>query len=293
MRKSFIEDERYFLDTDTREFTIALAHRAGDLLRSILERGLDASRTRAKMGHFDIVTEADLASERLILEALRAQFPAHAIHAEESAGGGLPDAEWVWLVDPVDGTTNFAHGLPIFAVNLALAHRGAPVLGVTHQPSTGCTYWAELGGGAWLRCAGRDRRLAVSATAELNGALLATGFIHGRVHEPKSNRAEFWALDAQAQAVRRLGSAAMIMAWIAAGNLEGYWEAGLKPWDVAAGWLLVAEAGGRVTEYDGAAMRLDSPTMIASNGRPGIHGGISATIAQVRAEAERAPSEPF
>ncbi len=281
------------MDTTTREFAIALAHQAGDLLRSILERGLDASRTRTKQGHFDIVTEADLASERLILDALRARFPAHAIHAEESAGGGLPAAEWVWLVDPVDGTTNFSHGLPIFAVNLALAWHGAPVLGVTHHPATGCTFWAELGGGAWLRCDGRDRRLAVSATPELERALLATGFIHGRAQGPGSNRAEFWALDAQAQSVRRLGSAALVMAWIAAGNLEGYWEAGLKPWDLAAGWLLVTEAGGRVTEYDGAAMRLDSPTMIASNGQSGIHDGISATVVRVKAEEKRLFSESY
>jgi myo-inositol-1(or 4)-monophosphatase len=139
---------------EIREFAIDLACRAGDLLRDYRQRGLVDDTIRSKTGHFDIVTEADLASERLILAALRSSFPGHGIHAEESANGVLPDAEWLWLVDPVDGTTNYAHGLPIFAVNLTLAYRGEPVLGVTHDPSSGRTYWAERGGGAWVRVAG-------------------------------------------------------------------------------------------------------------------------------------------
>ena len=266
-----------------REYAIELALQAGDLLRTILARGLDSSRTWAKAGHYDIVTEADLASEQLILNALRAAFPAHAIYAEESAGGKLPEADWLWLVDPVDGTTNYAHGLPVYAVNLALAHRGRPVLGVTHYPAGGQTFWAEAGGGAWLRDAsGADSRISVSAVSELNRSLLATGFIHGRIKGPDRSREVFWALDDRTQSVRRLGSAAMVLAWVAAGHLEAYWEAGLKPWDMAAGWLVVLEAGGRVTEYDGSPIRLDSPTLIASNGSPKIHEGIMRTIAQVQ-----------
>ncbi len=271
------------MDHTTREYAIALAVRAGDLLRQILARGLDGNRTRAKAGHFDIVTEADFASEQLILDALHAAFPAHAIYAEESADGGLPEAEWLWLVDPVDGTTNYSHGLPIYAVNLALAHRRQPVLGVTHCPACGQTFWAERDGGAWVRDAsGADSRITVSAVQELNRSLLATGFIHGRVKGPDRSREIFWALDDRSQSVRRLGSAAMVLAWVAAGHLDGYWEAGLKPWDMAAGWLLVAEAGGRVTGYDGSPMRLDSSTLIASNGSPGIHDEIMRTIAQVQ-----------
>ncbi|MCX7668508.1 MAG: inositol monophosphatase, partial [Anaerolineae bacterium] len=172
-----------------REFAIELAVRAGDLLRQILARGLDGNRTRAKAGHFDIVTEADFASEQLILNALRAAFPSHAIYAEESADGGLPAAEWLWLVDPVDGTTNYSHGLPIYAVNLALAHWGRPVLGVTHFPAGRQTFWAEQGGGAWLRDgSGTDSRTTVSAVSELNRSLLATGFIHGRIKGPDKSR---------------------------------------------------------------------------------------------------------
>ncbi|MGQ9489385.1 MAG: inositol monophosphatase family protein [Anaerolineae bacterium] len=271
------------MEPNIREFAIALAERAGELLLQILARGLDEERTRTKAGHFDIVTEADLASEQLILDALRAAFPAHAIYAEESAEGGLPAAEWLWLVDPVDGTTNYSHGLPIYAVNLALAHRGLPILGITHDPANRQTFWAERGGGAWLRNAsGADRRLAVSTVAELSHSLLATGFIHGRVKGRDRSRDVFWALDDRTQSVRRLGSAAMALAWVAAGHLDAYWEAGLKPWDMAAGWLLVAEAGGRVTQYDGSPVRLDSPTLIASNGQPGIHDEIMLTIAQVQ-----------
>lgn len=270
------------MEPTIREFAIALAEQAGELLRQILARGLDGERTRAKAGHFDIVTEADFASEQLILDALRTAFPAHAIYAEESADGGLPAAEWLWLVDPVDGTTNYSHGLPIYAVNLALAHRGLPILGITHDPAGRQTFWAERGGGAWLRNAcGADRRLAVSTVAELSRSLLATGFIHGRVKGRDKSREVFWALDDRTQSVRRLGSAAMVLAWVAAGHLDAYWEAGLKPWDMAAGWLLVAEAGGRVTQYDGSPVRLDSPTLIASNGQPGIHDEIMLTIAQV------------
>lgn len=266
-----------------REFAIDLAHRAGDLLQDYRQRGLADDKIRPKAGHFDIVTEADLASERLILGALRSSFPGHGIHSEESADGVLPDAEWLWLVDPVDGTTNYAHGLPIFAVNLALAHRGQPLLGVTHDPSAGRTYWAESGGGAWTRVAGEDRRIKVSSTLSVERALLSTGFIAGRREGDDHNRVEFATLDLKAQSVRRLGSAAMALAWVAAGLLEGYWESGLKPWDYAAGWVLVFEAGGKITQYNGAPMRLDGRSLIASNGQPGIHDVVRETIAAVQA----------
>lgn len=269
------------LNPETREFAIDLARRAGDLLLNTLARGLDNGRTRAKAGHYDIVTEADEASERLLVAALRSRFPDHCIHAEESAAREIPAGEWLWLIDPVDGTTNFAHGLPVFAVNLALAHHGTPVLAVTHDPSADRTYWAEQDGGAWVRAGGHDQRLHVSAVNDLTSALLSTGFIANRVQGADRNRAEFSALDLKSQAVRRFGSAAIIMAWVAAGHLEAYWEAGLKPWDLAAGWLLITEAGGRVTDYDNGPMRLNSPHMIASNGQPGVHTEIMTTLAEI------------
>jgi myo-inositol-1(or 4)-monophosphatase len=269
---------------NTREFAIALAHRAGELLLDFRREGLAEGSIQQKTSHFDIVTEADVASERLVLDAIRSAFPEHGFYGEESASGKLPDAEWYWLVDPIDGTTNFAHGLPIFAVNLALVHRDAPVLAVTHDPSAHHTYWAEAGGGAWLRASGADQRLAVSSVSVLERALLSTGFLATRKENPYHNRAEFNALDLRSQSVRRLGSAALAIAWVAAGWLDAYWEQKLKPWDWVPGWLMVAEAGGRVTEHNNAAARLNSQSLLASNGQRGIHEEILETLATVSRE---------
>ena len=180
---------------NTREFAIALAQQAGELLLDYRRRGLAEDTIRTKTGHFDIVTEADVASERLIFSAIREAFPDHGFHGEESAGHRLPAESWFWVVDPLDGTTNFAHGLPIYGVNMALIHDGLPVLGVTCDPSSGRTYWAERGGGAWVRFGGQDTRLSVSTIANLDRALLSTGFIAGRKLDPSHNRAEFTALD--------------------------------------------------------------------------------------------------
>lgn len=267
---------------NTREFTIALAQRAGDLLLDYRRRGLSEDTIRFKSGHFDIVTEADVASERLIFGAVHEAFPDHGFHGEESANGRLPDEPWYWVVDPLDGTTNFAHGLPIFGVNIALIHHGIPVLSVTRDPSAGRTYWAERGGGAWVRHDGTDRQLNVSAVTALERSLLSTGFIAGRRLDPAHNRAEFAALDLRSQSVRRLGSAALALAWVAAGLLEAYWEERLKPWDWVPGWLLITEAGGRVSEYTGVAVTPASVGIVASNGQPGIHDEILTTIADIR-----------
>ncbi len=141
----------------------------------IRERGLNQETIRQKLGHFDIVTEADLASERFILSELRAAFPHYGIISEETSQR-FSDAEWVWIVDPLDGTTNFAHGLPIYGVNIALAHDGYPVLGVTHEPANNRTYWAVRGQGAWRQEGNTETRLHVSGVNELRSAILATGF---------------------------------------------------------------------------------------------------------------------
>ncbi len=267
---------------NTREFAIALAQRAGELLLDYRRRGLPEDTIRAKTGHFDIVTEADVASERLIFGAIREAFPDHGFHGEESANHRLPDEPWFWVVDPLDGTTNYAHGVPIFGVNMALIHGDIPVLAVTHDPSSARTYWAERGGGAWVRDGGQDTRLAVSPTATLDRALLATGFVSGRKINPSHNRAEFTALDLRSQSVRRLGSAALTLAWVASGLLEAYWEEQLKPWDWFPGWLLIAEAGGHLSDYSGATVGPASVSLIASNGQSGIHNEILETIANAR-----------
>jgi myo-inositol-1(or 4)-monophosphatase len=271
------------------DFAIHLAEQAGQMLMGYQRSGLSADQIRIKSSQADLATEADLSSERLILGAIRARFPSHDLFSEESASGAPPDVEWLWLVDPLDGTTNFTHRLPIFAVNLALARRGEVVLAVTHDPAAGRTYWAEAGNGAWVRTGSQDNPLHVSATDALQHSLLATGFPYDRATNPDDNVAEFVALDRRCQAVRRLGSSALAAAWVAAGTLDGYWEAGIKPWDTAAGSLLVREAGGMISDYRGQPWQLASRNILVSNGLPGVHGAILETIAETRRPIDGAP----
>ncbi|MCX6030483.1 MAG: inositol monophosphatase family protein [Chloroflexi bacterium] len=268
-------------------FAIDLACRAGELTLGYQRRGFAEDEIRTKLNHVDLLTEADLASDRLITEAIRAQYPEHAIYSEESANGSLPDAEWLWIVDPVDGTTNFAHGAPLYGVNIGLAHNGVPLLGVTCDPSAGRVYWAERGRGAWMRQNGSERRLSVSQTSELRRCLLATGFPPSRLSTADNNLAEFGALELQVHGVRRLGAASIDLAWVADGILDGYWEARLKAWDWLPGYLLVTEAGGRVSDYAGNPWQLTSHTMIASNGQPAVHAALMEEIARARATVTR------
>jgi myo-inositol-1(or 4)-monophosphatase len=271
------------LDNAHLDFAIDLAQRAGDILLGIRERGLNPESIHTKLGHFDIVTEADLASERFILSELKAAYPGYGIISEET-NKQFSDAEWTWIVDPLDGTTNYSHGLPIYGVNIALAHHGYPVLGVTHEPANNRTYWAARGRGAWARNGNGETRLAVSKIDELKRAVLATGFQYSRMDAGRARHSEFAILDNQTQSVRRLGAASMTMVWVASGNLEAYWETGLKPWDFAPGWVMVDEAGGRLIEYDGAPATLTSATLIISNSQPAIDNAIMAAVAQVAAE---------
>ncbi len=265
-----------------REFAIDLARLAGALLLDFHHKAVTSHDFNTKSSPVDLVTAADVASDALITAAIRAAFPAHDIYSEESASGPLPQVEWLWVIDPLDGTTNFAHRVPFFGVNIALAHHGVTVLGVTFEPLTGQVFWAEQGRGAWLRRDGQEQPIRVSATAELSRSLLTTGFPTDRRTNPDNNLAEFNALERRSHGVRRQGSAALELAWVAAGIVEAFWHPRLKPWDAAPGWLLIQEAGGRVTEYDGRPWRLDSPTMVASNGQPGVHAAIIETIAAAR-----------
>lgn len=251
-----------------REFAIETALRAGAILRDVHRRG--PQRIASKSSRIDLVTEADLASERLIVEAIRTRCPEHGIFAEESAAG-VPLEETFWLIDPLDGTTNFAHGFPCFAVSLALQEAGEIVLGVVYDPLREECYWAERGGGAWLRYAGSDRALKVSSTAELGQSLLATGFSYQRAATADNNLLEFNYFLPKVQGIRRAGAATLDMAYLAAGILDGYWEARLSPWDWAAGALLVEEAGGKVCDYDGRPWHVGCPNIIASNGQPALH----------------------
>lgn len=271
------------MDNAHLDFAIDLAQRAGDILLGIHERGLNPESIQNKLGHFDVVTEADLASERFILSELKAAYPGYGIISEET-NKGFSDAEWTWIVDPLDGTTNYSHGLPIYGVNIALAHFGYPLLGVTYEPANNRTYWAMRERGAWMRNGNWETRLAVSKIDELKRAVLATGFQYSRIDAGRARHTEFAILDNLTQSVRRLGAASMTMVWVAAGNLEAYWETGLKPWDFAPGWVMVDEAGGRLIEYDGTPAKLTSGTLIISNGQPSIEAAIMETVAKVAAE---------
>ncbi|HZB46152.1 MAG TPA: inositol monophosphatase family protein [Pyrinomonadaceae bacterium] len=240
-------------------FAIQTAREAGRVLAEKFGRV-----TITHKGDIDIVTEADLAAERLIVERVRSYHPRHAVLAEEAGeviavGGG--EAEYKWIVDPLDGTTNYAHGYPVFCVSIALEHEGEIVVGVVYDPLRDEVFAAERGEGATLN----GRRMRVSDTAELNRALLCTGFPYD-VRQRSQFARHFAAFIMHAQSVRRDGAAALDLAYVAAGRFEGFWEEGLRPWDVAAGTLLVREAGGRVTHYDGAPFRVYTPPILATNG---------------------------
>ena len=230
-------------------------------------------------GEVDLVTEADGEAEETIVSLLRETFPRHAILAEERGGDGM-ESPYRWIIDPLDGTTNFAHGFPWFAVSIALEHAGEVVLGVVYNPFHRELFCAEKGRGAYLN----DVQLRVSQTRCLDQALLATGFPYDRKQSPVNNYDHFVNFQQSAQACRRAGAAALDLAYTAAGRLDGYWEMKLKPWDVAAGKLLVEEAGGRVSDFSDNPLALCGQEILASNnlihremiavlrkgGRPGI-----------------------
>jgi myo-inositol-1(or 4)-monophosphatase len=271
--------------TEYAQFALELAGDSGRLLRRYLDRGLNRGTVQTKRGHYDLVTAADVAAEELIRRRVAERFPSHVLFGEESAVGKPPQQGLAWVVDPVDGTSNYAHGLPLFVVNLALCREGTPLVAVSHDPMSGRSYWAERGVGAWVRNRGRDHPIHVSGNEELSRCLLGTGFAYERHVNPDHNVPEFLALDSRTQSVRRLGTAALALAWVSAGMLDAYWEAGLKPWDLAAGWLLVEEAGGKVTDYLGDPVSLNSATLLASNGHPRVHGEILDTLASCRVAA--------
>jgi myo-inositol-1(or 4)-monophosphatase len=254
-----------------REVAVAAARRAGALLRA---RAGAARTVSAKSSPINLVTEVDRQAEALIVETIRARFPHHAVLGEE--GGAEGRGSHRWIIDPIDGTTNFVHGLPLFSVSIALEVEGRVQTGVVYDPSLDECFVAERGAGAYLG----ERRLAVSATTTLGASLLATGFPYDVRETADNNLAEYAAFTRQNRSVRELGSAAITLAAVAAGRLDGYWELVLGPWDVAAGWLLVEEAGGRVTDLRGGPLDLAAPAGVASNGR--IHEEILRALAAVR-----------
>src|SRR5262245_60878939 len=262
-----------------RDVAVDTARRAGALLLGQLggERHVEY-----KTGPTNLVTDMDRRAESLIVEALRAAYPAHAILTEE-AGDLAGTSSERWIVDPLDGTTNYAHGIPVFAVSIALVVEGRPRVGVVYDPARDECFVAERGRGAELN----GRALRVSAVPVLDASVVATGFAYTIRQGRDTNLPEHDAFSIRSQAVRAIGSAALSLAWVAAGRLDGFWELVLGPWDVAAGALLIEEAGGRVTDLGGGPLDLAAPRTVASNGS--IHSEMLAVLAAGQARGHRAP----
>jgi myo-inositol-1(or 4)-monophosphatase len=235
---------------------VEIARAAGELLLTFFER-----RVRIEYkGDVDLITEADRASEKLIVERLRQHFPTDSIVAEEG-GGKEQESEYRWYVDPLDGTTNFAHGFPVWCVSIGLERNGEGLAGVVYDPTREELFTAEKGRGALLN----GHPISVSKTPELSQALVATGFPTRKRHK-SPNIHFYYQVNMRSHGVRRAGSAALDLAYVAAGRMDAFWEFGLNPWDVAAGALLLREAGGRITDMKGQPHTLSSPHLLASNG---------------------------
>jgi myo-inositol-1(or 4)-monophosphatase len=250
---------------------IEAARAAGDLLRRELRQ---PRRIAFKGTPTNLVTEMDARAESMIVRMLHGAFPDDAILAEEGGSQGGRSGRR-WIIDPLDGTTNYAHGVPVYAVSIALERDARVALGVIFDPNQGELFTAERGGGAFVN----EARLAVSATETLDASLLATGFPYNVRETSDNNFIQYTTFSLRSQGVRRMGSAVIYLAYVAAGRLDGYWELRLGAWDAAAGSLMVEEAGGRVTDIMGAPLDLDAPSIVASNGR--IHEAMLLTLREV------------
>jgi myo-inositol-1(or 4)-monophosphatase len=231
-----------------------LIYRAGDNLDHL---------TVTKKSHADYVSEVDRAAERIIIEALREAYPNHAILAEESGAQG--QSEYVWIIDPLDGTTNFLHGVPQYAVSIGLQHNGVLTQAVIYDPTKNDLFTATRGRGAFLN----DKRLRVSKRREMSDALIGTGFPYSNFEHVDSYMDIMRDVMQKSAGLRRAGAASLDLAWTAAGRYDGFFETGLKPWDLAAGALLITEAGGMVSDLHGSDTYIKSGHICAGN--PDIH----------------------
>lgn len=255
------------------EIATEAALAAGEVLQGYLGKVEDATTQKGRPG--DLVTIADKASEAVIIEILQRHLSDHAILAEESGKLGNLESQYLWIIDPLDGTTNYAHQYPFFAVSIGLSIAGVPEVGVIFDPVHQELFRAARGLGAT-----KNRRpIQVSQTAQLRDSLLVTGFAYDRRETTDNNYAEFCHLTHLTQGVRRSGSAALDLAHVACGRLDGYWERGISPWDIAAGVILLEEAGGKVTAYDGNPLMIESGRILATNGK--IHHALSQELEQL------------
>jgi myo-inositol-1(or 4)-monophosphatase len=252
---------------DVLDFVVATARKAGALIRKSA-----GNRPRVEhKGAINLVTDTDRESEELIVNALRARFPSHEIIAEERARlyGKVPSK---WYVDPLDGTTNFSHGYPVFAVSIGYEVEGQLVLGVVYDPMRGELFHAVRGGGAFLN----REPIRVSDIGDLDKSFLSTGFPYDIRSEPEPVCSEFRRFVLKAQAVRRDGAATLDMCYLACGRFDGFWERKLAPWDTAAGQVIIEEAGGLVTDFEGKPHQPGSPTVLTTNRL--IHDAMRAVL---------------
>lgn len=275
---------------DLYEGISKIARKAGEIPREHYQRASTTTIANNLKGQIDLVTEADRETEKMIVEILKRAYPQYGIIGEEG-GSYTPDPAptHFWFVDPIDGTTNFVHHIPQFAVSIALVDADHnPVLGVVYDPLRDELFGAYQGGGAFLN----DKPLRISQTSRLNESVVATGFPYDRFTNPENNVAEFSRMILKVQGMRRMGSAALDLAYVAAGRFDGYWEK-INPWDGFAGMIMVTEAGGQVTDYDGGSERLrgEKIYVVASNGR--IHQAMVETLSPAaEPEPEQAEIEP-
>jgi len=243
---------------DYLRFARQTAVGAGSLL---LKKANKHNRVSFK-GRINLVTEADLASERYIIKAIEKKFPNHSILAEEESAKNKA-SEFKWIIDPLDGTTNFAHGFPFYCVSIALEYRGEIILGVVYDPQREELFHATIGGGSFLN----GKKIHVTEETKLSRALLATGFPYDIGSSNEDNLKNFARFAKVARGIRRPGSAALDLCYLACGRIDGFWELKLSPWDTAAGKLIVEEAGGKVTDFNGEKYFIYGKYILASNGR--------------------------
>ena len=252
------------------EAAIEIAKEAGAVLREEVQRPPEISYK----GDYDLVTQADKRSEAVIVGQLQKFFPQHSVAAEEGTGKETGSV-YRWHVDPLDGTTNFAHGYPCFCVSMALAKGDDLLLGVVYNPIFNELFWAARGEGAFFN----GKRIHCSKIAALRGSLLCTGFPNHKRHS-LPNIYYYWDFTLHSHGVRRDGSAALDLAYVAAGRFDGFWEFGLKPWDTAAGVVIVEEAGGKITDLDGKPYVLGGTSILATNGL--IHAEMETMAAEIK-----------
>lgn len=260
----------------TLEFVQEITSQAGEIIQRFLGEDLDIqhkSRT-------DLVTKADHAAEKYLIETIRKAFPDHTINAEES-GEWEGNLEHQWYIDPLDGTLNYAHGVPIYSVSVGYSYQGQMTLGAVYDPTRAELFSAELGRGAMLN----NKPIHVSAFTEMVDCMLVTGFPNDMLNAPDDNIANFTQFNQLSQTVRRLGSAALDVVYVAAGRLDGFWEVEIFQWDVAAGGLIVREAGGVVTNKYGNPNFLEKPVSIVC-ANPTIHTEMLEVLAELRKNAE-------